>query len=305
MTTHSFFFKDEPAAINFFHYLNARHPNISFTMESESNNSLAFLDVFIRRVHNTFETSVYRKPTFSGLYQKWSSFAPKSHKLALINTLFYRAWMICSSLSLFHTEASNIRTLLRKNGYPTRIINKNLQSFMDKRRFQTFDIANSVVEGPAKKLVFLKLPFLGTSSVRLRRQLLRLAKSVLPWVDLRIIFNPSQRLRRLSKLKDPLPLLSKSMVVYKVKCSNCDSFYIGKTIRCLSTRMEEHTNTTNSAIYQHSITTSHIMNTFSPEILASDRSDHRLLIKESLLIREHRADRSLNGNIGTAELKLW
>ena len=65
-------------------YLNSKHQNISFTTESEHDNQLPFLDVFIRRDNGTFCTSVYRKPTFSGVYSNFYSFMPQLYKLNLI-----------------------------------------------------------------------------------------------------------------------------------------------------------------------------------------------------------------------------
>ena len=35
--------------IQFLNYINRQHDNINFTMETESNNSLSFLDVFIKK----------------------------------------------------------------------------------------------------------------------------------------------------------------------------------------------------------------------------------------------------------------
>ena len=48
-------------------YLNSKHNDIKFTCDVEHNNSLPFLDTYIYRDNNTFESSVYRNPTFSGL----------------------------------------------------------------------------------------------------------------------------------------------------------------------------------------------------------------------------------------------
>ena len=45
----------------------SQHPNIKFTCENEAENQLNFLDVTVHRKDNKFETSVYRKPTFTGL----------------------------------------------------------------------------------------------------------------------------------------------------------------------------------------------------------------------------------------------
>ena len=46
------------------------------TSEIEENGSLSFLDIKIGRENNTFVTSVYRKPTFSGAFTNFESFIP-------------------------------------------------------------------------------------------------------------------------------------------------------------------------------------------------------------------------------------
>ena len=60
----------------FFNYLNHQHPNISFTSELEKDGKLPFLDVDITRSKGKFSTSVYRKPTFTGLFTNFHSFIP-------------------------------------------------------------------------------------------------------------------------------------------------------------------------------------------------------------------------------------
>ena len=57
--------------------LNSKHKNIEFTMETESNNELPFLDVLIKRDNDGFQTSVYRKTTFTGTYMNWKSLLPR------------------------------------------------------------------------------------------------------------------------------------------------------------------------------------------------------------------------------------
>ena len=48
-------------------YLNSCYVNMSFTIETEQNNKISFLDVNVIREQGKFITSVYRKPTFSGV----------------------------------------------------------------------------------------------------------------------------------------------------------------------------------------------------------------------------------------------
>ena len=58
--------------------MNCQHPNISFTVETENDGCLPFLDVLVgrndgsllvSRKDGSLETSVYRKSTLSGLFQ--------------------------------------------------------------------------------------------------------------------------------------------------------------------------------------------------------------------------------------------
>ena len=63
-------FSDKSHAPLFLNYLNRQHNNINFTMETENDRSLSFLDVSVCRNANGFSTSVFRKRTFSD----WNKF---------------------------------------------------------------------------------------------------------------------------------------------------------------------------------------------------------------------------------------
>ena len=76
--------------------LNSKHPNIKFTYEIEKDHCLPFLDVNIMFSNGIFSTSVYRKPTFTGLFTNFDSFIPISYKTGLINTLLFRYFNISS-----------------------------------------------------------------------------------------------------------------------------------------------------------------------------------------------------------------
>ena len=51
----------------FLQYLNNQHSRMEFTLESERNNSIAFLDVNVVKHYELFTTNLYQKPTFTGL----------------------------------------------------------------------------------------------------------------------------------------------------------------------------------------------------------------------------------------------
>ncbi len=114
-------FDNEESSCKFLERLN-QIPALDFTCEKESNGKLPFLDVMIERSKTSFTTSVYRKPTFAGTYQKWSSFVPLSRKLNLIGTLTHRALCICSNTTL-SDELQTIRKIFQENGYLSSLIN--------------------------------------------------------------------------------------------------------------------------------------------------------------------------------------
>ena len=84
-------FNNETDALEFFHYINDKHPNITFTMETEVNHKLPFLDVLLDNSNPpSLVTSVFRKSTYTGLLTNFLSFSPFPYKLGLIRTLVDR-----------------------------------------------------------------------------------------------------------------------------------------------------------------------------------------------------------------------
>ena len=61
-------FPSHNEALKLVHCLNNLHPSLTFTMEEENDNMLPFLNVLVKKSPSSFITSVYRKPTFTGLY---------------------------------------------------------------------------------------------------------------------------------------------------------------------------------------------------------------------------------------------
>ena len=61
----------------------------------------------------------------------------------------------------------------------------------------------------------------------------------------------------LSRSKDPLPVLLRSGVVYRIPCKDCNTSYVGQTLRTLDRRIKEHQrlvvtgDTASSALAEH------------------------------------------------------
>jgi hypothetical protein len=69
---------------NFLGHLNCLRCSIRFTMETESNNAIFFLDVLVIRKDTTLITQVYRKSTHTGRYLNFKSNQPPHVKRGLI-----------------------------------------------------------------------------------------------------------------------------------------------------------------------------------------------------------------------------
>ena len=70
-------------------YMNTRHKKMKFTSEIEENEILPFLDIKVIHEASAFITSVYRKPTFRGVYTNYNSFIPLIYKTGLVRTLLF------------------------------------------------------------------------------------------------------------------------------------------------------------------------------------------------------------------------
>ena len=111
-------FESSESADPFREYMSSKHQNINFTVEKENVGSLSFLDVKICRKNGKSVTSIYRKPTFSGVFTSYESFIPTYQKRGLLHTLLHRSFSICCDFKTFHFEFDHLRTILIKNNYP-------------------------------------------------------------------------------------------------------------------------------------------------------------------------------------------
>ena len=108
----------------FLEYINKKHKNMKFSIETEINGSLSFLDVKIFRENSKFVTSVFRKETFSGVYTNFISFIPLEYKLCLVHTLLNRCFNLSCDFLKFHHEIDKLKKILSKNTYPQKFIDK-------------------------------------------------------------------------------------------------------------------------------------------------------------------------------------
>ena len=69
-------FESPESAHSLREYMSSKHQNINFFVEQKNIGSCSFLDVKICHKNGKFVTSVYRKPTFGGVFTNYESFIP-------------------------------------------------------------------------------------------------------------------------------------------------------------------------------------------------------------------------------------
>ena len=167
-------FSNESHVDKFQQFLNQQHDNITFTVEKEENGRLPFLDVDVTKTDNAFVTGTYRKPTFSGVYSNYRSLIPTEYKYGLVTTLLYRSFELVSDYVMLDKEIKNLKGILKKNRYPDGFVDKVVYKFLN-RKFTAPDDKTDTV--PQKK-VRIVLPFLGQTSINLKKKLRELFRMV-------------------------------------------------------------------------------------------------------------------------------
>ena len=122
---------------DFFKHINSLHPKTKFTMETEENSQLTFLDTLIQRsCVNTISVRVYRKPTHTDQYLKFTSHHLARAKKSVITSLFDRAKKILSNPSDQEKEENHLTAVLLANGYPKKFIKTQLEhlNYQDNRQ---------------------------------------------------------------------------------------------------------------------------------------------------------------------------
>ena len=133
---------------------------------------------------------------------------------------------------------------------------------------------------PSTYLLF-RLPYLGSISHHIEKELHQYTKTHLPDSKLRFIHN-TNKLKQQFLVKDRQRRLIRSNIVYRLDCS-CGSFYVGQTRRNFVKRLEEHQSSPNSEVCNHlQSNPSHKVDFHNPQILTSCPNKRKLLILESL-----------------------
>ena len=194
-------FKNESDVPLFFDYINNKHRNIKFTIEKENQGKLPFLDILIEKTDNRLETSVYRKPTFSGLGINFLSACSFKYKINSILTLIHRAYNLSSSYLKFHEEVKFLRQFFFNNGFNINLFYKILKQFLDNKLMN-----KSSQYGPKKKDFYVKVPFISNSINNIiTEDFKKIFDKYIPHTKVHFVFYNNFKIKSFFKIKDSLP----------------------------------------------------------------------------------------------------
>ena len=137
--------------------------------------------------------------------------------------------------TLFHLEVEKLRVILKKNSYPSGIIEVSIRTFLNR-----LYVPKQIYLTAPKQELLIILPFLGTMSSNLKQKLQTPIRNSLPQCNIKVILKLTKRLSALFRFKDVIPKELRSHLVYKFSCGSCNATYYGKTERHLDVRSGEH-----------------------------------------------------------------
>ena len=159
--------------------MSCKHQNINFTVEKEKVGSPSFLDVKICSKNGNFVISVYRKPTFGGVFTNYESSIPITKRED-----FYRHYFIMlgfQDTSFWKWSFEDYP--YKKKKYLLNFIDSCIKSFLNK-----LYTPKVVVPNVPKRNAFVKLPFLGSTLFQIREKLQILFSDKLTICNWKIVF---------------------------------------------------------------------------------------------------------------------
>ena len=185
-------------------------------METEENSQLPFLDTLIQRYRDsTISVRVYRKPTHTDQYLKFTSHHLARAKKSVITSLFDRAKNIISNHSDQEEEENHLTAVFQANGYPKKFIKNTIKATQLPRQSVNNDnTENQEQIAPVR----INLPYVKGTNEQLKRI----------FSDHNIdctFYTTATPHTLLLHVKDPVPLEQRNNIVYKYDCKDCEAVY--------------------------------------------------------------------------------
>ena len=257
---------------------NTLNNTIKFTLETATNGEMSFLDIWIKYFNNAFHFHLYIKKIHSGVILPYDSFIPEYVKRGVVLGEFRRAVHRSSDNNNIIFSLQLVINRLIKNNYPVFLLHSLLSIFI-KRRLNYINNNNNNDNNNDKdgniKPIYIQIPFVNDSFTYRLTGILRKLKlqNVVrfyfrPTANFSTIFGPKQKSMQCSADCIYCPIMNNEntcynkCLIYKVECTKCHKIYIGETKQILKSRIKQHFNDKNSAVFKHHNLTHNIDNIF-------------------------------------------
>ena len=192
--------------------------------------------------------STENRSTHKDRYLQFQSHHPVHVRRGVIRSLYDRARRVNTNGEKLEVEERHLGNVFRRNGYSASFIQATLKHTASEKRS-----GNSTQSEEEEKEPMMVVPYISG-----------LSEDISWKFGIRTVFRSSMTLRdHLTMVKDRLPDMFQSRVVYRIPCS-CRKFYIGETIRRLETRMKEHKDACEKGLTERSAIAEHAWNEHHP-----------------------------------------
>lgn len=282
--------------------LNSEYDTINFTIETEDNGKLPFLDLLLTIQNGKIDFSVYRKPTNTMRYITVDSSCPIQHKMAAFHSMVFRLCKLPLSAKNYMDELSHIKQVATVNGYSNNFVDILVKKHSKeiKRSSQSTFFSNVKSEDIRR----VKVSY--CHKVQSNRKIGKVFKKN----NMKVVHPSRNKLGSLlGSLKDQKDMLRKSGI-YEIKCDNCSAIYIGKTKRNLLVRYKEHkghavkNRPEKSAVAKHLLENDHCCSICNIKLKKEINDARRLDAYESFFISKHNGP-LMNNDHGNIESPLF
>lgn len=213
---------------NFRIFLNNINSHIQFTHEIETNESINYLDLTIKKQDNCLKYSIYRKLTTTDTTIAADSHHPWVQKMSAYNYYVNRMLTVPMDDADYQRELNIVKYIAHSNGYPNNMVDKLVRKLKRKLR-NPLVIKNKENDNPKPKYV----------SAVYTNIMPRIIQNILHKNNIKVSFKTNNKLLDLIRTKRNTQLTEKTGI-YKITCSDCECFYVGQTGRGFKKRYVEH-----------------------------------------------------------------
>ena len=277
-------------------WFNILHGKLKFSIETEEENKISYLDILVTRTNTSFETSIFRKPVHPQLFQRYlSCFAPK-YKRNLVSCMLTRAKRICSNNDNFQQQKQILFDMFLKSGYPKSFL---IRQFRRRQKRLSSSSENKPDKNDnLRRNLYFGLSYCGKPTMQYIRRLrsnyeqLKLSSN-----SLRFYFKKGTPLQSIFSKGFREDSTAGCPGIYKIPCKDCDKVYIGETGRDIRIRVHEHelsikrkfdpNKPSCSALVRHVAETGHEINFGEAKIIRVEEREYRRKLHEALLIKSN------------------